>query len=169
MKKLGKLVTLFVILALAALIYFWISSQKPKTPDLSKAYEIQGAEHIQIGAPHPEYNSNPPSSGWHYAEPAKEEFYDKELSDEQVVHNLEHGDIWIAYNPRISQGMKDELKKLSKAKIITTARAKNEYDISLVAWGRVDSFNIENNALDIARIEDFIKRYRNKGPEKVLR
>lgn len=168
MRKFGKIIFSVLALGVIVLVYYWISSLAPKTPDLSKKHEIQGADHIPVGSPHPEYNSNPPSSGWHYAEPAREGFYDEELPDEQIVHNLEHGDIWIAYHPRLSQEIKEELKKIKDSKMIITMRSRNEFDISLVAWGRVDSFNVENNSLDTPRVKDFILRYRNKGPERVM-
>ena len=144
-----------------------IRSSAPEGPDLSTAYPIVGQEHIQVGASHPPYNSNPPTSGWHYANPAPTDFYDAPLPDETLVHNLEHGDIWIAYHPRISDSTKESLKKFLAPRIIIAPWEQNEFDISLVAWGRLDSFNIEENAFPEARTRDFIKRYTNKGPEKL--
>ena len=152
-----------IIWAVVALI----QTKTPQAPDLSKAYEIQSREHIAEGAKHGAYNSNPPSGGPHYSQPARRMFYTDPLPDERVIHNLEHGDGWIAYHPRISQSIKDELKKFLFARIIITPRAANDFDISLVVWGRVDGFNIGNSKLDEARINDFIKRYRNKGPEDI--
>lgn len=61
-------------------------------------YPIQGQDHIAEGNTHPAYNSNPPTSGWHYGQPASWGAHDHELADEQLVHNLEHGGVWIAYN-----------------------------------------------------------------------
>jgi len=86
-----------------------------------------------------------------------------------LLHNLEHGDIWIAYNPRITQEIKEKLRGMAATddKLVIVPRTKNKDDISLVAWGRVDSFNIENNTLDFDRITNFILRYKNKGPERV--
>ena len=89
MRKFGKIIFVVLVLGVIGIVYYWISSQAPKSPDLSKEHLIQGADHIPMGTPHPEYNSNPPSSGWHYAEPARQGFYDEELPDEQIVHNLE--------------------------------------------------------------------------------
>lgn len=166
----GKgLAVLFVFVLIVGGIFFWIQrSFVASGVDYSKQYENLGQDHIKIGEAHKAYNSNPPSSGPHYEEPAQEGYYDAELPDEQLVHNLEHGDIWIAYHPRISQEMKDALKQFDASKVIITPRAKNDTDIALVAWTRVDAFNIENGKIDRARIEDFIKRYINTGPEKLI-
>src|SRR2546430_8502451 len=60
-------------------------------------YPELGREHIFPGQAHPDYNSNPPTSGWHFPQPADWGYYNGELPDELVVHNLEHGGIWISF------------------------------------------------------------------------
>jgi len=135
--------------------------------DFSIGYGVQGRNHIANGAPHPAYNSNPPSSGSHYASPARGGFYEEVLPDEQVVHNLEHGDIWIAYRPDITDDVKATLRSFAGPYVVVSPRSENEADISLVAWGRVDSFSLENGAVDKERIRGFIRRYDNRGPERI--
>lgn len=156
------------VLALAG-ITWWATTAGPKGPDYSKKYDIVGRDHIAFGAPHTPYNSDPPSSGPHYETPSPVGFFHQEIGDETLIHNLEHGDIWIAYNPRVAQTIKDQLSTLvsSDDKLIITPRTRNEFDISLVAWGRVDSFNVSSTTLDLNRITTFIARYRDKAPERV--
>jgi len=155
-----------------------VRSSKPLGQDFSQAFPIQNSDHIDVGAEHPPYSSNPPSSGWHYAKTARKDFYAEAVPDEYIVHNLEHGDVWIAYNPAVPESVKQELKKFLLPKVIITPREVNERDIALVAWGRVDSFNLtagspvpagagDDGVLPSERIKDFIRRYRNKGPEKI--
>ena len=74
----------------------FVRSTTPQGEDFSTVYDIQGAVHITDGSSHPPHNSNPPSSGWHYAQPTNGGFYNESIPDEAVIHNLEHGDIWIA-------------------------------------------------------------------------
>ncbi|MEX0918792.1 MAG: DUF3105 domain-containing protein [Candidatus Paceibacterota bacterium] len=150
-------------------IFLLAQSAGPDGEDFSVAYDIQGRDHIALGADHPAYNSNPPSSGWHYASPARGGFYRKSLPDEQVIHNLEHGDIWIAYRPDLDQKVIDDLESFAGQYVVVSPRSENEGDISLVAWGRVDTFDVVNTTFDEGRIRDFIKRYDNRGPEKVRR
>jgi len=158
---------LFVIAAVGYGIFLLAQTAGPEGEDFSVAYDIQGREHIADGAEHPAYNSNPPSSGWHYASPARGGFYNEPLADEQVIHNLEHGDIWIAYHPDLNQDSIDSLESFAGQYVVVSPRSENEGDISLVAWGRVDTFNVENGIVDEGRIRDFITRYDNRGPEKV--
>jgi hypothetical protein len=162
------LVIFAVVFGLIYLLVQWFRSQQPQGPDRSVAYENLGQDHIAVGSPRPNYNSNPPTSGPHYSEPAKEKYYDHELPDERLVHDLEHGDIWISYRPGIPQAVIEELKKFEDGVfVIITPRAANDTDIALAAWTRLDKFNLEGGALDTQRVKDFILRYRDTGPEKV--
>lgn len=127
-------------------------------------YKIEGRHHVASGTS-VTYNSNPPNSGDHWAAPAKNGIYDKQLPDEQLVHNLEHGHVWISYKPDTSEDVVNKLKEIVKEddwKLVLEPRDKNESAIALVAWGRV----LKLDQLDENKIRDFIKTYRNRGPEK---
>jgi len=172
----NKFYILLVILALTGAGWWFVREVKERIPtveDQSVAYPELGREHIAVGAEHPSYNSNPPSSGWHYGETAKLGFYDlTELPppDENLIHNLEHGEIWIVYRPTIPVNVRKMLKDEfgNESLVIITPRPANDTDIAVVAWGRVDKWNLPSaGALDTARIKDFIVRWRNRGPEKV--
>lgn len=168
MKKTLWIIVIFALLGLGG----WgliksAQSSVPKGPDFSLFYPAQNQEHIEVGAQHPAYNSNPPSGGWHYSVTAKKKYYDESIPDGYVIHNLEHGDIWITYHPRVSREVKDELKKFAFSKVLISPREANDTDIALVAWERVDGFNLEDGKIPEERISDFLKRYRNKGPEKM--
>ena len=134
---------------------------------MSRAILAMEAVHIAEGSPLSEYNSNPPTSGPHYVQTARSGFRNESISDQNIIHNLEHGDVWIAYHPRILETVRDGLKQFAAAKVIITPREDNETDIALVAWGRLDTFNVENDVLPEQRIKDFIARYSNKGPERI--
>ncbi len=149
-------------------IGWWVMSLAPEGADMSTTYPDQGRVHIAVGSAHEPYNSNPPTSGSHYEEWAAEKFYDKAIPDEHLVHNLEHGDIWISYHPRIPGSVKEELRQFADSKVVITLREANDHDIALAAWARLDAFNLEGGVLDASRVEDFIKRYKNRGPEKVM-
>lgn len=139
----------------------------PEAPDRSVAIPEQEPTHVPIGSPVPPYSSDPPTSGPHYGETARTGFRTEDIADGHLIHNLEHGDIWISYNPRVDATIVERLKKFAAAKVVVTSRNANEFDISLAAWGRLDSFNIEDGVLDETRVSDFIKRYINKGPERI--
>ena len=167
-KAINYSIAVLVIVSIGYGLYLLAQSATPKGEDMSKAIPlIMEATHISTDSPLAEYNSNPPTSGPHYAQTARSGFRDETIPDQNIIHNLEHGDVWIAYHPRILETVREDLKQFAAAKVIITPREENETDIALVAWSRLDTFNIENDALPEQRIKDFIARYSNKGPERI--
>lgn len=57
-----------------------------------------------------EWNSSPPTNGQHYQSPAVWGSYDTPLLRTQIVHNLEHGGMYVLYGPKVSQGTVDQLR-----------------------------------------------------------
>ncbi len=157
-----------VIVAIITLGYgLFFLARLGREPQRGEEFAIQGREHIAIGAVHAPYNSNPPTSGWHYAEPASWGMYQTELPDEQVIHNLEHGGIWISYKD-IDADTKAKLENLAKQfpnSVIITPRASNDSKITLASWGRLEKLE----AFDEAKILAFIKSNTNKSPEPIAR
>ncbi|MDO8470863.1 MAG: DUF3105 domain-containing protein [bacterium] len=146
-----------------------IFSQKPTSSDLSQAIPFEGQTHVSEGTP-VEYRSNPPTSGNHWPDPLKDGLYDVQKPDEAAVHSLEHGRIWISYKPSISAPAIQALNELLSGQqaVIFTPREKNDTDIALAAWMRLDTFNLSpEGSVDTERILTFIKNYRGKGPENI--
>jgi hypothetical protein len=144
------------------------SIQKANQPVFGEAVPIQGQQHIALDQSHPPYNSDPPTSGWHYAEPAEAGFYESSLPDEQLVHNLEHGHVIISYDcARVAdcEDVKTDLRGLvdrfQRWKIVAVARENADAAIALTAWGRIDKMD----SYDEDRVDAFVKRWRNRGPE----
>ncbi len=129
-------------------------------------YPDQGREHILPGAFHPPYNSNPPTSGWHFPQPASWGYYNAELPDELLVHNLEHGGIWLSYQRADDAEVVNQLVALTQrypSKVIVTLRPKNDSRLVVAAWThlmRLDHY-------DQSAIVNFIRRFRDQGPEFV--
>ncbi|MEX2028412.1 MAG: DUF3105 domain-containing protein, partial [Candidatus Curtissbacteria bacterium] len=120
-------------------------------------FAIAGQDHVGAGTPVTTYTSNPPTSGPHWPAPVKNGIYDTQIPDEQLVHNLEHGHIWISYLPEeeiaestsgaMSGISADEKKKLEELvsednwKIVMASRPQNDAKIVLAAWGRLLKMN----------------------------
>ncbi len=156
-----------VLAGLALWAVFKISKGgAPAVPIDVQFFPAQSREHIDEGASHPAYNSNPPTGGWHYNQPAAAGVYDTELPDERVVHNLEHGHVWISYRPDLDKESINKIADIAisySSKIIVTPRTKNDSLIAVVAWEhlmKLDSFQED-------KILAFIKQFRNKGPEMI--
>lgn len=154
------------VLVIAGILAYVLVSPEGKPP-LGQEIAIQGADHIPVGSSHPPYNSNPPTSGWHYAEPAPWGVKTEPLPDETLVHNLEHGGVWIAYHPdKVDPETLARLVQIARrhlSKVILSPRPANDSPIALASWGRLEKLE----RFDEAKIKAFISRNKNKGPERV--
>lgn len=168
------LVWLLMILVVGGGIY-WISKKDSEKVAERKIYAVniedQGRMHIDVDAPHPAYNSNPPTSGWHYEEWETKGAYKEQQPDEGLVHNLEHGYIWISYRPDVSPEIISQLENFYGfgKKIVVEPRKENDTLIAIAAWNWLDKFDpVSGDSLnneEIKRIQDFIDAYINQGPE----
>ena len=127
----------------------------------------QGREHVALGTAF-NYNSNPPTSGPHHVNPAEWGVYSEEIPDQVLIHNLEHGGIWIAYKPGIGPAVAARLDAIAKEfgrKVIMAPRSANDADIALAAWNYLDKFS--QTEFSEERVRKFIQAHINRGPEFV--
>ncbi len=118
------------------------------------------------------YNSVPATSGDHYFSPQPCGFYEGEVSDERVVHNLEHSNVIISYNlpnPADVDALQEVYNGLEGWKDhFTVARAYSKIapgQVALSAWGVLDVMN----GVDSERIERFFDHYVGRlGPEGAI-
>lgn len=165
-----KIAIIYIVVILAVVgVGFWLfnSSNEQQANLPGQAIENQGQTHIPEGSTdHPAYSSNPPTSGWHWAVPAAWGAYDEAVPDEKIVHNLEHGGIWISFKPEnVSNEAVTQLKDFANRYkgVIIAPREQNDSPIALAAWGRLQKLEqYDENA-----IIRFIEAFYNKGPEKV--
>lgn len=164
------------VLVVAGIIWLGIIiSKKTTIVPPGQTYENLGQEHIGLQDKLPrEYNSNPPTSGAHYASPANWGIYDYEVNDRIFIHNLEHGGIWIAYKPSIPAEVVTELKAIADEfgglKIVMAPRSANDADVAVAAWRHVHTFNISGGHLSDQQktdIKNFYKALRDHAPEDV--
>ena len=132
-------------------------------------HAIEGRDHIAEGTS-VSYNTVPPTSGDHWPTPARCGFYEEQLPDERVVHNMEHGNIVISYNlPLESEisALRRALNDIGLNKVWGVARAYGGIptgQVSLSTWGVNDTFL----GVDEARISRFFEAYAGSlGPERI--
>lgn len=163
-----------IVFTLGFLVFIVISSitggppsvDLASIPDNSVAYPIQSRDHIAEGAIHPAYNSNPPTGGWHYDAPSPVGVFEDGLADEVLIHNLEHGHIWLSYqdaNDTEALELFNEMRQAYPQHVIVTYRPENETRIALAAWGRL----LTLDELDADQTHAFIQRHRARAPENI--
>lgn len=131
--------------------------------DLGRSVPILGRSHISPGDPGFEYNSNPPTSGPHYASPVPTGFYSEQREDEALIHNIEHGQIWISYSD-VGSNTTAELETLASQypnAVVVTYRLENDAPLAVASWGHVMKLDSYNET----KITAYIERHVNNSPE----
>jgi hypothetical protein len=99
----------------------------------------EGHEHIPVGSPPPEYETNPPTSGAHVEPPYQQAdgAYREEPAEIDYVHSLEHGRLEIQYSPDLSEDDQLALKGLYDTMYGATLLFPNEkmpYAVAATTW-----------------------------------
>ena len=167
-QKLKKTLKWVVSLVVVVGLVYWgfIEIQKYNASRPGEQVSVQGGNHISVGQEHEEYNTNPPTSGAH-GSPVNFGIYTEELPDENMVHNIEHGGIWISYTG-ISEEEIAQLEEIAQRhprSVVLAPRSANDTPIAIVSWGRL----MKLDAVDEELIEEYIKRNINKSPEPLVR
>lgn len=134
-------------------------------------------EHIEENQEPGPYNSDPPTSGPHYASDLPAGFYEQsdpstlpENPEGYLVHNLEHGYAIFWYNCTIlseqeCSSLKNQIQSVmndfNEVKVIAFPWESIDVPVVMTSWGRMQSME-EFDAQLAAR---FVERNRNRSPE----
>ncbi|HEX6569536.1 MAG TPA: DUF3105 domain-containing protein [Acidimicrobiales bacterium] len=108
------------------------------------------------------YDLTPPVGGEHFPVPATCGFYDSDVPpDEMLVHDLEHGGIWVAFDPDLDDAQIAALSQLvaQQAKVVATPRDGLDSPVVVSAWAR----QLPLDRADDPRLQQFIDMYRNSA------
>jgi len=92
-KKIGIIVGI-IFIVIGFLAWLFVESSKPLP---GEKFTDLGREHVPAGTK-VDYNSNPPTSGKHYADWIRSGVYESPKEDGYLVHSLEHGYVILSYN-----------------------------------------------------------------------
>ena len=127
----------------------------------------------EVTSPHGPYNSNPPTSGWHYGGgTAPWGVQTQPIADELSVHNLEHGGVIIHYRQGLDQATVDQLTSLTRelqqqspciVLLPRPADKMTESPIAVTAW----TWLLRQDSFDAGTIRAFFRAHVDQGPEHV--
>jgi hypothetical protein len=120
------------------------------------------------------YNTDPPSNGSHYIQPAIWDFYSQPANPVQVVHNEEHGGVILWWGNDVPSSTVEELRTFYKSSpegILGTPYAKLGSKVAITAWTAPSGGTGEGHAavcptFNEKAFETFRDAYRGKGPER---
>jgi hypothetical protein len=130
----------------------------------------EGNEHVAMGT-EVEYDSIPPASGSHWGQWAEwGDQGESTVPDEMLVHNMEHGGVIIAYNPKLvsdaeRKQLSDLIPELSaiNKRVILVQRSDIEQPVALTAW----TYRLMLDTVDLEAIRGFYDAHIARGPECV--
>lgn len=124
------------------------------------------------------YDTNPPTTGRHYQEPAQDGIYAKAPPDEALVHGLEHGRVIIWVKPSLPEQQRADLRALvddDPYQMFLVPRRDMPYAVAGTAWNRDPEPGGTGRMLVCDELNDktfdalqaFRDEHRSQGPEPV--
>lgn len=160
---------LVIIVAATAFFIVQATGAQPSTGDLmGLEYDDVRQDHVAEGSI-TETPSQPPAGGPHYAVPWPTGVFSEEPADGYLIHSLEHGIIWISYQPElVTPEQLSALTSLAddnRRDVILAPRSANDAPVYVMSWGR----RLQVEAGDLETIRRFIDTNRDRSPEPGLR
>lgn len=156
----GGTAAVVIIGLIVASIVFAPAPPKAYTPGGDGA-EIEGVQTYENTTEHVdgtvEYEQSPPAGGPHNPVWLNCGIYDQQVPNENAVHAMEHGAIWVTYNPADVAG--EELKTL-EAQLPSTYVVLSPYEgldspIAVTGWNH----QLKVDSADDERIGEFFEEY----------
>lgn len=138
---------------------------------------MASSDHVPEGEDPGPYNTDPPTSGRHYASTFNAGFYD--LNDAEnarphpegyLVHNLEHGYVIFWYNcellsdeacQQLQEQIRGVMDEYNGVKLIAYPWTSSEVPLVMTSWGQIQRFE----QFDGGAARRFIEQNRNRAPE----
>ncbi len=119
-----------------------------------EAFADLGAEHTTEQV---EYEQLPPVGGNHHPTWQNCGFYDAPVVPEHAVHSLEHGAVWITYDPELPAADVDVLREMTADESYLLVSPRDDLPAPVVAsaWG----LQVQLDGVDDERLEPFVLRY----------
>lgn len=134
---------------------------------------LEGAHSVPAGGTSDKWNTDPPTTGPHYAVAAIFGIYEEEIELARVVHNLEHGGIYILYGEDVPDETVDQLRDFyerNKTGTIMAPLHRLGDEFALGAWvadGDTESgFLARCTTYDEDAVATFFRTLQFRGPER---
>ncbi len=117
-------------------------------------FEDLGREHTEEAVT---YEQSPPVGGDHSPAWLNCGVYTEPVPDTNAVHSLEHGAVWISYQPELDQAEIDALTELvgSRSYVVLSPYEGQDSPITASAWG----LQLEVDSADDERLAAFMDKY----------
>ncbi|WP_284536905.1 DUF3105 domain-containing protein [Nocardioides sp. T2.26MG-1] len=140
------------------------ASDKPPARETAEKSAPAGVKEYDVVADHVitevEYEQTPPVGGAHNPLWLNCGAYDDPVFSENAVHSMEHGAVWITYDPALDEAAVAKLEEsLPSTYAILSPFEGLPSPVVASAWGR----QLVLESPDDPQLEEFIAEYRNGG------
>jgi Protein of unknown function (DUF3105) len=158
-------IALGVVLALVIGAVAWAIASRPSLEGV-QVYEEVGAEPVlsrdHVSTP-VTYEQTPPVGGDHHPTWWNCGVYEQQLPDHHVVHSLEHGAVWLTYQPGLPEDQLEQLRELADQDFVLLSPYEGQpAQVMATAWGH--QLSVEDLSASREQLELFIREYR-QGPQ----
>ena len=145
-------VAALVVVVGAVAVPLWTAADEPPTLDAVVVVEKPTSAHVSDDV---DYEQTPPAGGDH--DPAWLEcgVYDEPVRDENAVHSLEHGTVWVTHDPDLDAASVDELAERLPAESVLSPYDGLPGPVVVTVWGR----QLVLDGVDDARLELFLREF----------
>lgn len=159
-----------IVIVLVAVVFaagfgalvWWDSSSSSGPPSGVQEIDVGPAGQHTEGAV--DYDQSPPVGGEHNPVWQNAAFYEEPIRNENAVHTLEHGAVWIAYSPDLPQDQKDAIRDKVEGRDCLMASPypdlPSDTPVVASAWG----VQLGLESADDPELDNFIQSYR-RGPQ----
>ncbi len=152
-----------VVAVIAAVVTVWVTRPEPLNSYEAggTGAEIEGVETFDNGTEHVEgtvdYPQDPPAGGPHNVAWLNCGVYTEPQANENAVHSLEHGAVWVTHNAKAAEADVQKLKdKVAKTSYTLMSPVPDQQGkITLTAWGHQLTVDTASDP----RIEEFLSAY----------
>jgi hypothetical protein len=149
-------VAALILIGAGVLIYNQVQQQSAAgPPEGTVSYTYTGAQHSNDPVT---YSENPPVGGVHNPTWQNCGYYPAPVPNENAVHSLEHGAIWITYQPDLPQDQVEILRNLAESQsyILVSPMEGIPTPVVASAWNQ----QIQLDSATDERLDQFIRAFR---------
>lgn len=160
-RRILTLAAILVVVVVAGVLV--VNAQRAKgtgdAPAGTKTFTVASRNHVQGTVKYPQ---DPPVGGDHAPQWLNCGFYSQPQTTENVVHELEHGAVWITYRPGLPSSQVDILRRLATGQTFVTVTPYPGLPAAVVAsaWGK----QLRLSSASDPRLQKFVTAFR-QGPQ----
>ena len=125
------------------------------TPDIAGVTVVNGLPHTHFLGVHLTYSRTPPLGGDHSPVPLTCAIYTQPVPNENAVHSLEHGAVWLTYLPGTDPAPLVALDKIDPSYVLISPYPGQSAKIVATAWG----LQLKVDSTTDPRLRAFVEKY----------